>query len=86
MLLKTFKKIKARIINNYRKEELFMKISFNIDERLTPVRNFPKYLKETYNLKLVGLIKYICLHPEIIEQINEQIDEYDTEYRFSNRM
>lgn len=59
-----------------------MKISFNVDENLTPVRNFPKYLKEKYNLKLVGLIKWIVLHPEIIDQINNDIDKYDTEYRF----
>lgn len=63
-----------------------MKISFTIDERLTPIRNFPKYLKDKYNLKLVGLIRYIVMHPEIIDMINNDIDEYDTEYRFSNRM
>lgn len=63
-----------------------MKISLNIDERLTPIRNLPQYLKENYNLKLVGLIRYIILHPEIIKQINDDIDEYDTEYRFQSRM
>ena len=63
-----------------------MKISLNIDERLTPIRNLSQYLKDNYNLKLVGLIRYIFLHPEIIEQINNDIDEHDSDYRFQYRM
>lgn len=62
-----------------------MKISLTIQDDVV-CKNLSKYLKEKFNLKLVGLIRYILLHPEIIEQIDKQIDPYDRDYRFVNKM
>ena len=62
-----------------------MRVTFNIKDD-SEIKNLAEYLKKNYNLKLVGLIKYIYRNPEIIKQISDDIDEYDSEYRFNKNM
>ena len=63
-----------------------MRMTINIDPKYTEATKLSKFLKEKYNLKLIGVIKFLLMNPDILEELNKKIDKNDSEYRFQNRM
>lgn len=60
-----------------------MNISVNTDKIPD---NFAKYLKEEYNLKMVGIYQFLVDNPEALKKINDMIPEDDFRYRFKNNV
>ena len=63
-----------------------MRMTINIDPKYTEATKLSKFLKEKYNLKLIGVIKFLLMNEDILEELNKRIDKNDSEYRFQNRM
>lgn len=62
-----------------------MKLTITVKEDVI-CTNLGKYLKENFNIKLVGLIRFLWENPEVIEEINKKIDKKDSRYRFVKNM
>ena len=57
----------------------------NVHSNYPEFKNLGKYLKEKYNIKMTGLIKFMIENPEVLEELNKKIPEEDLNYRFQKK-